>query len=274
MRIAGAAGIASAGHAVYNLNMKRRPTLRRGIRFCMPVVALLCVGMMLGGTSACGGHPEPDEDALMASRHRMVDTDIQRRGVTNPAVLQVMREVPRHEFVLPQYRRQAYVDSPLPIDAGQTISQPFIVAAMTEAVDPQPTDVVLEIGTGSGYQAAVLSPLVKHVYTIEIVEELARSAEAKLERLGYENVTVRHGNGFLGWPEAAPFDCIVVTAAPEEVPQPLIDQLKPGGRLVIPVGPVRETQQLLLLTKDQEGEVHRRMMMPVRFVPMTGRPEE
>ncbi len=252
--------------------MKATTSILQRIHSGKLIAALFCGSLLLCGAVACGAKPEPDEDEFMAQRNRMVETDIQRRGVSNPAVLQVMRTVPRHEFVLPQFRRRAYADSPLPIEAGQTISQPFIVASMTEAVNPQPTDIALEIGTGSGYQAAVLSPLVKHVYTIEIIEELARSAEEKLQRLGYDNVTVRHGDGFLGWPEAAPFDVIVVTAAPEEVPQPLIDQLKPGGRLVIPVGPTGQTQQLLLLTKDEAGEVHRQLLMPVRFVPMTGGP--
>lgn len=247
---------------------------RRGLRVSRLVLGALCAGLLVGLTAACGANPEAGGDAYMKARLRMVEVDIEQRGVTNPAVLEVMRTVPRHEFVGMAYRSMAYADSPLPIEAQQTISQPYIVAAMTEALEPRPGDVVLEIGTGSGYQAAVLSPLVKHVYTIEIVDELAASAEARLARLGYSNVTVRAGNGYLGWPEQAPFDGIIVTAAPEDVPQPLVEQLKPGGRMVIPVGGVWDTQYLLLLTKKSDGTVDRRTLMPVRFVPMTGRPEQ
>ena len=185
-------------------------------------------------------------------------------------VMNAMGSVPREEFVLPEYRHLAYDNTPLPIEAGQTISQPLIVALMTELLDPQPEDVILEVGTGSGYQAAVLSGLVKQVYGIEIVEELATGAAEVLARLGYDNVEVTAGDGYRGWPEHAPFDGIIVTAAPDEIPPPLLEQLKPGGRLVIPVGAEHGYQELLLVTVDADGHVQTRSMLPVRFVPLTG----
>lgn len=167
-------------------------------------------------------------------------------------------------------RGHAYADSPLPIGRGQTISQPYIVAAMTELLEPEPDDIVFEVGTGSGYQAAVLSHLVGKVYTVEIVPELGREAEVRLHALGYTNVIVRVGDGYSGWPDKAPFDGIVVTCGAEEVPPPLIEQLKPGGKMVIPVGPVNRVQELLVIAKREDGTVTRRSVMPVRFVPMTG----
>ena len=185
-------------------------------------------------------------------------------------VMNAMGSVPREEFVLPEYRHLAYDNTPLPIEAGQTISQPLIVALMTELLDPQPGDVILEVGTGSGYQAAVLSGLVSKVYGIEIVEELAAGAAEVLARLGYDNVTVTAGDGYQGWPEHAPFDGIIVTAAPDEIPPPLLQQLKPGGRLVIPVGAEHGYQELLLVTVDADGNMQQRSMLPVRFVPLTG----
>ncbi len=203
-----------------------------------------------------------------AARERMVRSDIAARGVRDARVLQAMREVPRHHFVPSRLQHRAYEDSPLPIGSGQTISQPYIVAAMTELARVGPNNKVLEIGTGSGYQAAILSRLAHHVFTIEILPELAESARTRLEKLCYTNVTVRIGDGYLGWLEHAPFDAIIVTAAPEEVPDPLIEQLKPGGRLVIPVGPEFAVQSLLVIEKDAEGVVHRRHVMPVRFVPL------
>lgn len=181
-----------------------------------------------------------------------------------------MDKVPRHEFVPPDLRAQAYADHPLPIGYEQTISQPFIVAFMTEKLEPKRTDKVLEIGTGSGYQAAVLAELVGEVFTIEIVEPLARRAEADLKRLGYTNVMVRAGDGYRGWPEAAPFDAVIVTCAPEQLPQPLVDQLKEGGRMIIPVGAIGN-QQLYVLRK-QGPKVEKCSVLPVRFVPMTGKP--
>jgi protein-L-isoaspartate(D-aspartate) O-methyltransferase len=206
------------------------------------------------------------ESSARTDRSKMVAL-IEARGVADPRVLEVMRNVPRHQFVPETMRERAYGDYPLPIGNGQTISQPYIVAAMTELLEPAIGDTVLEIGTGSGYQAAVLSKLVHEVYSIEIVAELAEDARKKLAELGYDNVVVITGDGYRGLPKKAPFDGIIVTAAPEEVPQPLIDQLAVGGRLVIPVGGV--FQELVVLERTRDG-VQTRRVFPVRFVPMTG----
>jgi protein-L-isoaspartate(D-aspartate) O-methyltransferase len=202
----------------------------------------------------------------------MVDQEIVAAGVKNARVIRAMRDTPRHEFVPANQRQYAYYDMALPIGNGQTISPPFIVASMTEAIDPQPGDRVLEIGTGSGYQAAVLSPLVKEVYTIEIVEPLGRRAARTLKRLDYKNVETRIGDGYQGWPEAAPFDKIIVTCSPEKVPQPLVDQLREGGLMVIPVG--ERYQQTLFLMRKTEGELQSEALRPTLFVPMTGEAEE
>jgi protein-L-isoaspartate(D-aspartate) O-methyltransferase len=217
--------------------------------------------------------PAASDTAYEAARGRMVTEQLlgTYRDITNSAVLAAIGKVPRHEFVPANLREHAYEDRPLPIGHGQTISQPYIVAFMTEQLVPQTGDRVLEIGTGSGYQAAVLSELVKEVYTIEIVEPLARRAETDLKRLGYTNILVRAGDGYLGWPEAAPFDAIIVTCAPEAVPQPLVDQLKEGGRMIIPVG--YGEQELVLLHK-RGGRLERQNVLPVRFVPMTGEAEK
>ena len=209
----------------------------------------------------------PSEQDFAVARQHMVEDQIKGRDVTDSRVTEVMSSVPRHEFVPENYRARAYQDHPLPIGYGQTISQPYIVAFMTEQLRPQPTDRVLEIGTGSGYQAAVLSKLVAEVYTIEIVKPLAQRAEVDLRRLNYSNVNVKAGDGYKGWPEHAPFDAIIVTAAPDHVPQPLIDQLKEGGRMIIPVGG-REMQQLYLLEKHA-GKLTQRAVLPVNFVPLT-----
>ena len=192
------------------------------------------------------------------------------RDIRDERVLKAMEQVPRHELVPSEMRRAAYEDSALPIGFGQTISQPYIVAFMTEKLQPKASDRVLEIGTGSGYQAAVLAGLVKEVFTIEIVEPLAKRAEADLKRLNYTNVFVRYGDGYLGWPKKAPFDAVIVTCAPEKVPQPLVDQLKEGGRMIIPVGPITGVQELYLLEK-RKGKIRRTAVLPVRFVPMTGK---
>ncbi len=200
------------------------------------------------------------------ARHEMVRDQIQRRKITNPGVLRAMRSVPRHEFVPSQLRSQAYADHAMPIGYGQTISQPFIVAFMTEAVQPRRQNRVLEVGTGSGYQAAVLAEIVDTVFTIELIAQLAETAEERLKRLGYDQVTVRHGDGYHGWPEEAPFDVIVVTAATDHVPPPLIEQLKDGGRMIIPVGTPFIMQYLILLEKS-DGEVKTTSLIPVRFVP-------
>lgn len=233
----------------------------------IPFRALLCCGLLVAAADAPATGAA---DEYAAARKRMVESQLERRGrdITDAGVLKAMGAVPRHEFVPAGQRDNAYEDIPLPIGHGQTISQPYVVAFMTEKLDPKPTDKVLEVGTGSGYQAAVLSALVAEVYTIEIVEPLGLRAKADLERLGYRNVHVRIGDGYRGWPEAAPFDAIIVTAAPEQVPQPLVDQLKDGGRMIIPVGPAGE-QNLYLLSK-KGGKLERQSVLPVRFVPMTG----
>ena len=204
----------------------------------------------------------------------MIATQIEARGVADPNVLKAMKDVPRHLFVNESLWSVAYSDKPLPIGHGQTISQPFIVAFMTEILRPDSHHVVLEIGTGSGYQAAILSKLVHHVYTIEIIPALGLEAEQRLIRLGYDNVTVRIGDGYKGLPEEAPFDRIMVTAAPEEIPQRLVDQLKPGGRMIVPVGPQWWGQDLLVVEKDDGGSVRTVESIPVRFVPMIREPEE
>lgn len=192
-----------------------------------------------------------------------------RTGISE-SVLHVMGQIPRHEFLPRSEWSNAYQDRPLPIGYGQTISQPYIVALMTELLEVSPDDVVLEVGTGSGYQAAVLSPLCREVYTIEIVTALAEQAKANLKRLGFDNVTVRPGDGYYGWPEHAPFDGIIVTAAASHVPPPLIQQLRPGGRMVIPVGGPFFVQQLIMVEKAADGSVSTRHLLPVRFVPLTG----
>ena len=209
------------------------------------------------------------EDGEVKSREAMVRNQLVAGGIRNPEVLQAMMEVPRHEFVPASLRSYAYADGPLPIGHGQTISQPFIVAFMTQALELTKQQSVLEVGTGSGYQAAILGKLAKEVYSIEIVPPLAESAKGVLSRLGFENVHVRLGDGYLGWPERAPFDAIIVTCAPDHVPDPLISQLKEGGRLVIPVGEAGGIQQLVLLRK-RNGQVSKEKMLDVRFVPMTG----
>ena len=198
----------------------------------------------------------------------MVREQIEARDVRNPDVLRAMRTTPRHLFVPPEMRSMAYRDQPLPIGGGQTISQPYIVAVMTELLQTAKTQKVLEIGTGSGYQAAVLSSLAGRVYTIEIVPELAARSAALLEELGCSNVTVRQGDGYLGWPEQAPFDRIILTAAPEVVPKALLNQLKPGGRLVAPVGSTPLDQDLVVIEKGADGRMRERSIFPVRFVPM------
>ena len=205
-----------------------------------------------------------DKNDYNDHRKKMIENQIVSRGVTDENVISVMSEIPRHLFIEESQWPIAYSDGPLPIGHGQTISQPYIVAFMTELLQPD-THHVLEIGTGSGYQAAVLAKLVHHVFTIEIVSELGRSARKTLKRLGYENVSVRVGDGYKGWPKEAPFDRIIVTAAPEKVPQALVDQLKPGGRMVLPVGPRWWGQDLLVIEKDLTGEVIEKKTLPVRF---------
>lgn len=196
----------------------------------------------------------------------MVRDQIEARGVKDPRVLDVLRRTPRHEFVPPELQAHAYEDRPLAIGYGATISQPYIVGLMTELLDPRPDSIVLEIGTGSGYQAAVLAPLARHLYSIELVPELARRAETLLKRLGYKNVSIKAGDGYQGWPEHAPFDRIILTAAPLEMPPALLQQLKPGGRIVAPIGDM--DQHLLVFEKMSDGTVRQRSVLPVMFVPM------
>ena len=243
----------------------------------------LSLGLLLmlpASTPDCQGPPPAsvpttpvtqDADAHLKARKSMVQQQIAARGVRDQRVLQAMRKVPRHLFVPPGMQPYAYVDSPLPIGYEQTISQPYIVAFMTEALSLEPDDRVLEIGTGSGYQAAVLSVMVREVYSIEIVQPLATEAAERLGRLGYRNVTVRAGDGYRGWPDKAPFDAIIVTAAPDHVPEPLLDQLVPGGRLILPVG---EHYQTLMRIRRTARGFKRESLLPVRFVPMTGDAEK
>lgn len=209
------------------------------------------------------------EDPYEAQREVLVLTGVIGYGIEDTAVIEAMRSVPRHEFVPEAYLSQAYANHPLPIGHGQTISQPYIVALMSEAADVQPDDVVLEVGTGSGYQAAVLAELVDRVYTMEIIGALAERAGSDFERLGYDNITVDHADGYFGWQEQAPFDAIIVTAAPDHVPQPLVQQLKVGGNLIIPVGPVGGVQTLWRVNRESETEVRTENLGAVRFVPLT-----
>jgi|Deesub1362B_J571_1020462.scaffolds.fasta_scaffold01135_3 protein-L-isoaspartate(D-aspartate) O-methyltransferase len=211
------------------------------------------------------------EDPFARARERMVEDQIRARGIRDKRVLEAMLKVPRHEFVPESYRDLAYQDSPLPIGHGQTISQPYIVAYMTEKLQLDSADTVLEIGTGSGYQAAILAELASQVYTIEIIPELAQRAARTLKRLGYQNIKVKTGDGYVGWPEYAPFDAIIITAAPPEIPEPLIQQLKDGGRLIAPVG--EDFQDLVLVTRRGD-RLLKEHLIPVRFVPMTGRAQK
>ena len=229
---------------------------------------LILAAIAAGG---CGQKPTPASD-FAAQRQRMVTEQLKARGISDERVLNAMNKVPREEFVPPDSRAGSYEDGPLPIGYGQTISQPYIVAFMTEQLRLKRSDRVLEIGTGSGYQAAILAELMSEVYSIEIVEPLAKNAEATLQRLGYENVHVKIGDGYKGWPEAAPFDAIIVTCAPDKVPQPLVDQLKDDGRMVIPVGD-RFAQELYLFEK-KNGQLKQSATLPVRFVPMAGEASE
>ena len=209
----------------------------------------------------------PDStDPWQAQRNRMVEKQLELREISHPATLAAMRKVPRHLFVPGAFRREAYADHPLPIGHDQTISQPYIVACMTEQIAPTRETRVLEIGTGSGYQAAVLAEICAEVFTIEIIPELAHQAAVVLRQLGYKNVHTRTGDGWKGWPEAAPFDAIIVTAAAESIPPPLLEQLKEGGRMIIPLGPRAGVQDLVLVTK-LGGKIHTRPLIPVRFVP-------
>ena len=231
----------------------------RGIAKCLVVAFLATSGCQKQSTSTA---------EFVAERQKMVEQQLRPRGIHDERVLMAMMKVPREEFVPENLRDQAYQDSALPIGHDQTISQPFIVAFMIEQLRPRPSDRVLEIGTGSGYETAVLAELVKEVYTIEIVELLAKDASARLAQLDYTNAHVKMGDGFQGWPEVAPFDSIIVTCAPDKVPQPLTQQLKDGGRMIVPVGSGLD-QQLYLLEK-KNGQLAQTAILPVRFVPMVG----
>jgi protein-L-isoaspartate(D-aspartate) O-methyltransferase len=258
---------------------RRRTILECGLRRAVPAVFFLALGVAaLMAAAGCDlqGKGAPNVQATptngdAARRARMVETQIVSRGVRDPRVLEAMRKVPRHLFVAPGERAHAYEDHPLPIGGSQTISQPYIVALMTELLALPPKARVLEIGTGSGYQSAVLSDIAAEVYSIEILPDLARSAAATLKELGYANVTVKEGDGYRGWPEHAPFDGIIVTAAPEKIPEPLVEQLAPGGRMVIPVGGF--FQELKVFTREADGTISEKAIIPVRFVPMTGEVE-
>lgn len=236
-----------------------------GHRFTVILLVLINI------PASAGPETRAHADMLEAIRESVARTaEYTGRHELSPRVMAQMAKVPRHEFVLPQQRGNAYLNTPLPIEHGQTISQPLIVALMTDFLDPQAGDTILEVGTGSGYQAAVLAGLVNKVYSIEIIPQLATTAAAVLQRLDYNNVTVKAGDGYLGWPEHAPFDGIIVTAAADEVPPPLVQQLKPGAKLVIPVASPGGYQELMVIEKLASGETVSRSVLPVRFVPLTG----
>lgn len=261
---------------------RRGSVLRAGVGRVLGSTTLLVLSLLSLTTLSCGGRPgqapsAPSveaagdrQDERAAERQVMVRSQIEARGIEDPRVLAAMRAVRRHLFVPQAWAEQAYQDHPLPIAAGQTISQPYIVALMSELLEVEDSHTVLEIGTGSGYQAAVLARLAARVLSIEIVEELGIEASRRLEELGYGNVEVRIGNGYLGWPERAPFERIILTAAPETIPPTLIEQLAAGGRLVAPEGPAGGMQYLVLIRKTAAGEIRRSRVLPVRFVPMVG----
>ena len=244
--------------------MARHPLALIGALVLLPCALAQSIGLREEGGA-------PAEESWARARELMVASQIRGRGVVSPRVLAAMLSVPRHLFVPKDQRDSSYEDRPLPIGYGQTISQPYIVAYMTELLDLKSTDKVLEVGTGSGYQAAVLAELAGSVYSIEIVAELAARAREALEAGGYTSVELRTADGYYGWEEKAPFDAIIVTAAADHVPPPLVAQLKPGGRMVIPIGAPWEVQALVLLTKDEAGNIESRRTLAVRFVPFTGR---
>jgi len=233
------------------------------------ISGLLCLSTALA--CAQDRQQEMRDDMLDAIRESVIRTaSYTGKSELSRKVMEQMGTVPRHEFVIPEQQSRAYLNTALPITHGQTISQPLIVALMTDFLDPEPGDVMLEVGTGSGYQAAVLSGLVEQVYSIEIIPGLTEQATAVLKRLGYDNVTTKTGDGYLGWPEHAPFDGIIVTAAAEEIPPPLVEQLKPGAKLVIPVEVRFAAQELLVIEKQADGSTTQKSVLPVRFVPLTG----
>jgi protein-L-isoaspartate(D-aspartate) O-methyltransferase len=236
-----------------------------------PIASLLSLFAVVA--LAADDPPKKDEDPYAAPRNRMVQRHLIERGVKDKRVLDVFRTVPRHRFVLPEYKRMAYDDESMPIGEGQTITPVYDVAFMTEALDPKPTDKVYEVGTGSGYQASILSRLVKDVYSVEIHEPLGKRAAGVIKDLGYTNIHTRVGDGYAGWPEAAPFDAVIVTCAPTKVPAPLVEQLKEGGRMVIPLGD-RYDQAVYLMVKENGKLVQKAKLRPTLFVPMTGRAQK
>jgi protein-L-isoaspartate(D-aspartate) O-methyltransferase len=260
---------------------EQRMTLRIGLALGLALLLQSCLGaaerpvptgVTVGPTKAVGIEPtvpEATQAAYAEQREQMVQQGVIGWGIEDERVIEAMRRTPRHAFVPEDYRDQAYENHPLPIGFGQTISQPYIVALMTQELDLEPGDVVLEIGTGSGYQAAVLAELGLEVYTMEIIEPLAEAAEARLARLGYENVELKHADGYNGWEERAPYGAIIVTAAPDHVPQPLLTQLKIDGVMVIPVGPVGGYQELWRITRVDDTGFERESLGGVRFVPLT-----
>ena len=242
------------------MTVTKKMTIAISAILILPLVLTQCTD----GKRVSDSNPKGE---LKAMREKMVETQIKARGVKDPRVLSALLKIERHRFVPEKYLDSAYSDQPLPIGEGQTISQPYIVALMTELLELKGNEKVLEIGTGSGYQAAVLAELAKEVYTIEIIEPLASTARERLSELGYQNVKVKAGDGYLGWPEVAPFDAIIVTAAPDHIPQPLVEQLKEGGRMVLPLGTF--TQELKKIVK-RSGKMETIDVIPVLFVPMTG----
>jgi protein-L-isoaspartate(D-aspartate) O-methyltransferase len=236
----------------------------------MTAVGRAAIVGILGAVS-CGKNGQAPADAERGAREKMVRTQIAARGVKDPRVLRAMSDVPRHLFVDPSHRADAYADRPVPIGEGQTMTQPYIAALMTELLDIQPSDRILEIGTGSGYESAILSRLAREVYSIEILPAISRKAQERLRTLGSANVKFRIGDGYGGWPDAAPFDGILVTAAPRQIPPALLEQLAPNGRMVIPVGDF--FQELKVFAKDAKREVTESSVLPVRFVPMSGEAE-
>ena len=235
-------------------------------RLMRDLALLACTTALAACT--CSPAETPPGSSWETARKRMVERQLVARGIKDERVLAAMGKVPRHEFVSEGHRAEAYDDHALPIGKGQTISQPYIVAFMTEAIDPRRGQRVLEVGTGSGYQAAILAELVGEVYTVELLPELAESAKKRLERLGYRNVHVKAGDGYLGWPDKGPFDAVVVTCGAREVPRPLFEQLKEGGKMVIPVGEAGRMQTLRIITKGSDGKREVRDLLPVRFVPL------
>jgi protein-L-isoaspartate(D-aspartate) O-methyltransferase len=236
----------------------------KGFPILGSIIFIIVLIQCTDGKGVSESNPKGDFKAM---REKMVETQIKARGVKDPRVLSAMLKVERHRFVPEEHLPSAYFDQPLPIGEGQTISQPYIVALMTELLELKGDEKVLEIGTGSGYQAAILGELAKEVYTIEIIESLASMAKKRLSELGYQNIKVKAGDGYLGWPEAGPFDAIIITAAPDHIPKPLIEQLKEGGRMVVPVGTY--TQELKKIIK-RSGKIEAADIIPVVFVPMTG----